>query len=66
MCICVRVCGCLYLNVLVHGLYVHMLVLEWFASVYVHEVNVFLHVNKLNLQGVWSRTLSLNPSSAIY
>lgn len=59
-------CEHLYLSMLVHGLCVHILVLGWCVYVYVHEVNAFLHMNKLNLQGLWSQTLGLNPSSAIF
>lgn len=50
----------------IHDLCMHLLALEQCVSVYVHEVNVFLHVSKLDLQGLWSQTLGLNPSSAIY
>lgn len=46
------VCACAYARVV--------------CIVYVYEGSVFLHVNKLDLQGLWSQALCWNPSSAIY
>lgn len=67
----VSVCACVWLFAaecvntwLVCAL--HVLVLEWCVSVYVYEVNVLLHVSKLDLQGLWSQALGLHSSSAVY